>query len=194
VPSAITYQVQKLEEDLDVLLFDRRGHRARLTPAGREVVAAGRVLLQSADELARRVRRVATGWERSCALPWTPSSPGRSSGPLTAEFYAYCHTQGVPVTRLRFAREVLAGAWDALGEGRADLVIGATGDPPGPGYRTRPLAEAEMVFAVAPSHPLAKAREPHSDGAITAHRGSSPPTARDACRCVRSVCSKARKR
>ena len=25
VPSAITYQVQKLEQDLDVLLFDRRG-------------------------------------------------------------------------------------------------------------------------------------------------------------------------
>ena len=27
VPSAVTYTVQKLEEDLDVLLFDRRGHR-----------------------------------------------------------------------------------------------------------------------------------------------------------------------
>jgi len=35
VPSAMTYAVQKLEEDLDALLFDRRGHRAQLTEAGR---------------------------------------------------------------------------------------------------------------------------------------------------------------
>jgi hypothetical protein len=28
VPSAITYTVQKLEQDLDVQLFDRSGHRA----------------------------------------------------------------------------------------------------------------------------------------------------------------------
>ena len=27
VPSAVTYSVRRLEEDLDVLLFDRRGHR-----------------------------------------------------------------------------------------------------------------------------------------------------------------------
>jgi len=33
VPSAITYTVQKLEQDLDVQLFDRSGHRARLTRA-----------------------------------------------------------------------------------------------------------------------------------------------------------------
>jgi DNA-binding transcriptional LysR family regulator len=171
VPSAITYQVQKLEEDLDVLLFDRRGHRARLTPAGREVVTAGRVLLQSADELARRVHRVATGWEAELRIAVDAIVPWSFIWPLTAEFYAFCHTQGIPVTRLRFAREVLAGAWDALAEGRADLVIGATGEPPGPGYRTRPLAEAEVVFAVAPSHPLAKAREPLSAAAITAHRG-----------------------
>src|SRR3569832_470051 len=34
VPSALTYTVRKLEEDLDVLLIDRRGHRAKLTLAG----------------------------------------------------------------------------------------------------------------------------------------------------------------
>jgi DNA-binding transcriptional LysR family regulator len=51
VPSAMTYAVQKLEEDLDVLLFDRRGHRAQLTEAGRELLREGRHLLQAASEL-----------------------------------------------------------------------------------------------------------------------------------------------
>jgi DNA-binding transcriptional LysR family regulator len=171
VPSAITYQVQKLEEDLDVLLFDRRGHRARLTAAGREVVATGRLLLQGADELARRVRRVATGWEGELRIAVDAVVPWALIWPLAAQFYADCQAQGAPVTRLRFSREVLAGAWDSLAEGRADLAIGATGDAPGPGYRTRPLAEMQGVFAVAPSHPLAKAGEPIPAHVITRYRG-----------------------
>ena len=63
VPSAVTYTVQKLEQDLDVLLFDRRGHRAKLTPAGHELLNEGRHLLHAAVDLESRVKRVATGWE-----------------------------------------------------------------------------------------------------------------------------------
>ena len=63
VPSALTYSVRKLEEDLDVLLFDRSGHRARLTAAGQELLTEGRHLLRAAHELEQRVKRTATGWE-----------------------------------------------------------------------------------------------------------------------------------
>ena len=63
VPSALSYAVQKLEQDLDLLVFDRRGHRVRLTEAGRELLDEGRHLLRAAGELECRVRRVATGWE-----------------------------------------------------------------------------------------------------------------------------------
>ena len=48
VPSAVTYSVNKLEQDLGVQIFDRSGHRARLTDAGRELLREGRELLQSA--------------------------------------------------------------------------------------------------------------------------------------------------
>jgi len=51
-----------------VLLFDRRGYRARLTPAGEELLREGRHLLAAAEELARRVRRVASGWEQELTL------------------------------------------------------------------------------------------------------------------------------
>jgi len=63
VPSALTYSVRKLEEDLDVLLFDRSGHRAKLTTAGLELLTEGRHLLRAADELEQRVKRTASGWE-----------------------------------------------------------------------------------------------------------------------------------
>jgi DNA-binding transcriptional LysR family regulator len=162
--------VHKLEEDLDLRIFDRRGHRARLTPAGRELLEAGRALLERAGELERRVRRVATGWEPELRLAVDALVPWSLLWPLAAAFYADCLRQQAAYTRLALTREVLGGTWDALAEQRADLAIGATGDVPGPGYRTRPLAHVELVFAVSPRHPLAHAREPIATRAILEHR------------------------
>ena len=52
-----------------------------------------------------------------------------------------------------------------------DLAIGAPGDmPPGGGYRTQVLGRSQPVFAVAPSHPLAKMREPIAAAALLKHR------------------------
>ena len=170
VPSALTYQVHKLEQDLDVRLFDRRGHRARLTPAGRELLEAGRALLERAGELERRVRRVATGWEPELRLAVDALVPWSLLWPLAATFYADCARDDAAYTRLALTREVLGGTWDALAEQRADLAVGATGDVPGPGYRTRALAYAELVFAVAPRHPLAGVPEPIPTRTILLHR------------------------
>ena len=51
----------------------------------------------------------------------------------------------------------LMGASLALADQRADLVVGASGDPPpGGGYATQPLGGMRFVFAMAPSHPLAQ--------------------------------------
>src|SRR5258707_12798147 len=62
VPSAITYSVQQLESGLGLEVFDRRGHRAVLTAAGRELLNEGRVLLRAARDLECRVQQVARGW------------------------------------------------------------------------------------------------------------------------------------
>lgn len=156
VPSAITYAVQKLEEDLDVLIFDRRGHRALLTETGRELLREGRHLLQAAAELESRVKRVATGYEVELRIAVVDVLPMERLYPLLHRFYKEdCGT------RLRILLEVYGGAWDALASGRADLVIGAPGEgPTGGGYSTRPLGTVQWLFAVAPMHPLASAPEP----------------------------------
>jgi|KBSSwiStaDraftv2_1062776.scaffolds.fasta_scaffold00331_35 DNA-binding transcriptional LysR family regulator len=171
VPSAITYTVRRMEEDLDLLLFDRRGHRAQFTPAGRTLLAEGRILLAAAGEIERRVQRVATGWESELRIAVDTLIPLARVYALVAAFDANCRTLRGAHTQLRISREVLGGTWDALAEGRADLVLGAPGDaPPGGGYRMRTLAEMASVFAVAPSHPLATAPEPLSEAAIGRHR------------------------
>lgn len=170
VPSAITYTVQKLEEDLDVLLFDRRGHRAKLTAAGRELLNEGRHLLRAAGELESRVKRVATGWEAELRVAYDDLIPVRSMLRLASEFYAEPNCANC-ATRLRLACEVFGGCWDALASERADLVIAAPGDgPSGGGYSVREMGAVEWVFAVAPDHPLAKAPEPLKSEDILKHR------------------------
>ena len=166
VPSALTYTVQKLEQDLDVMLFDRSGHRARLTPAGQELMQEGRHLLRAAGELECRVKRVATGWETELRIALDIIIPAVQLFPLIAEFYA--EESG---TRIRLAHEVLAGTWDALVSGRAELALGVSGEvSAGGGYAVRMLGYKDFVFAVAPNHLLAALPEPLKHEQILAHR------------------------
>lgn len=169
VPSAVTYAVRRLEDDLDVLLFDRRGYRARLTPAGEELLREGRHLLAAADELAQRVRRVASGWEQELTLALDNLIPFARLVPLLDEFMRIAPTQ------LKITDEVLGGTWDALISGRADLAIGAIQEGPEPsrlgaGYRAEPLGTVSFVFAVAPGHPLAAVGSPFPAGELRKHR------------------------
>jgi len=156
VPSAMTYAVQKLEQDLDVLLFDRSGHRAQLTAAGRQLLEEGRHLLLAAFELEARVKRVATGYEVELRIAVDDIIPIDRLYPLIQDFYLEdCGT------RLRLLTEVYGGAWDALVSRRADLVIGAPAEgPSGGGYATRPIGAVHWEFMVAPTHPLATVPEP----------------------------------
>ncbi|HEB98683.1 MAG TPA: LysR family transcriptional regulator [Thiotrichales bacterium] len=166
VPSSVTYAIQKLEDSLGVQLFDRRGHRAHLTPAGETLLREGRDLLTLADGVARNVRRIATGWEAELRIAVGDLIPYPRVLDLCEAFYRVA-----PDTRLRLSTEVLGGTWDALLSGRADLVIGAPGEgPPGGGYALHPLGEVEFLFAVAPYHPLAGETEPLPNDLIRKHR------------------------
>jgi len=166
VPSAITYAVQKLEEDLGIAIFDRSGHRAQLTEAGRELLKEGRRLLQAATEVEDRAKRVATGFEVELRIAVDDLVPMERLFPLLEEFYrASCGT------RIKLLMEVYGGAWDALVTGRADLVIGAPSDgPTSGGYSTHPLGLVQWAFMLAPTHPLADAPEPLSSEVIVQYR------------------------
>jgi len=170
VPSAITYSIRKLEEDLDVLLYDRRGHRAKLTTAGAELLAQGRHLLSAAQELENRVKRTATGWESELRIVLDGIIEFDNLLPLIKEF-----EQQACGTRLRISQEVLSGVWEAMITGSADLAIGAAYGGPDAirmqgDLQTRVLGNVEWVFAVAPEHPLAEAPEPLSTDLIQKYR------------------------
>lgn len=172
VPSALTYSVRQLEDALDVLLFDRSSRQAQLTDAGTELLTEGRRLLQEMDAVTNRVRRVASGWETELSISVDDILSTTTVFELVEAFSGVC-ADGVqgPGTRLRLRSNVLAGTWEALVSGQADLAIGVAGEFANPGgIELRPLGEIGFVFCFAPHHPLAASTEPLTPEDLVQHR------------------------
>lgn len=166
VPSAITYTMKKLEQDLDVKLFDRSGHRAILTEAGQTLLEEGRYILEAACNLEKQVKKISEGWEMELTIALNGILPSTTLLPLIDEFY-----QQQSGTRIRLTHEVYGGLWDALASNRADLAIGAPQDgPSGGGYQMRPLTNLNWIFAVANDHPLAHHKQPLTEQDISQYR------------------------
>lgn len=166
VPSALSYTIQKLEDELGVRIFDRSGHRARLTEVGRALLDDGRQLLDHAARVENRVRQLATGWESEVVIAVDDLVGTEAIFPVLEAFY----DTGAP-TRIKILAEVLGGCWDALVMRRADLVVGAPGDiPGGAGLVVRKMGSVDFVFVVAAHHPLANVPEPLKSQQIAAYR------------------------
>lgn len=165
VPSAISYTINQLENELGIRVFDRTGHRAVLTPAGRLLLTEGRRILVATRELAAAARRQADHWEPELRIAIDATQKPADFHPLIAEF-----AQAHPAINVRMNEEVLAGSWEALVDERVDLAIGVTDPPANAGIHRTSFGRIEFVFCCAPAHPLARAPTPLTENAIRAHR------------------------
>jgi len=155
-PSTLSHAARQLEARYDALLFDRRRYRLQLTPAGSLLAEEAERLLSDIGRLNTRVRQIASGWEDRLTIVTDELLEFQTLIPVIADFDRL--KSGVS---LRITHEVLGGTWSALREARADLVIGATNEPPAiPRLRWHELGVMDWVFAVGPRHPLAAAPEP----------------------------------
>ena len=166
VPSALTYSMRQLEEELDVLLFDRSSKHAQLTPAGKELLAEGQRLLLEIDSIANRVKRVATGWEPEFTIAFDGIISQKVILELVEQFLS-----SNPPTRLRIRHEILSGTWETLARGEADIALGVTEPQSIPsGIQMEMMGDLEFVFAVSPSHPLAKEKGPIGNDVLIKYR------------------------
>lgn len=69
---AASRQIQALEADLRVMLFDRIGRRVHLTSAGEDLLRRSRLLLAEADSLAERARALEKGEKGILRVGATP--------------------------------------------------------------------------------------------------------------------------
>ncbi|HHY0775864.1 TPA: LysR substrate-binding domain-containing protein [Klebsiella pneumoniae] len=165
-PAALSYMIQKLESDLNIVLLDRSGHRAKFTDTGRLMLEKGRQLLSAARDLEKQAQQLSAGWERELAIALDASFPFSALLPLIAEFYAQN-----PQTRLNFSHHTLAGSWEELTHHGADIILGAINEPPTSAeWSWQTLGALDNIFVVAPHHPLAQAKEPLANKQLSQHR------------------------
>lgn len=120
VPSAVSYTIRKLEQELGISLFNRDGHRAILTPAGELLLRQGRYILEAAEGLVDAARHVSMGWEPKLTLFLHSLLPHAPVLQQVQHFHQ--QHQG---TQLALMEEWPGDPWDALLNNQLDLIIGA---------------------------------------------------------------------
>ncbi|WPC75996.1 LysR family transcriptional regulator [Vibrio porteresiae] len=116
-PSSLSYQIQKLEQDLDIMIFDRSGHKANFTDAGKLILDRGRAILSATEKLVHDATVLANGWELDITLAFDGLIPISNFFPLVDAL------GNVSKTRIRLQEEILAGCWESLASDRADLLV-----------------------------------------------------------------------
>ena len=150
--SALSYGVQKLEEQLDISVFQRQGRRSVLTPAGRLILDEGRKILESTVLLAEKAKELATGWEPKIRIAVESTLELPVFFRVLDTFLA--EHEGMEID---MCESVLSGGWEALEHDRVDLLVGAPGPVPlQKGFRAVPIEASELIPVVASHHPLAK--------------------------------------
>lgn len=151
VPSAVSYIVQKLEEQLAVTLFVRQGRRSVLTPAGRYLLEEGRKVLGVVGNIAQQTQTISHGWEPRIRIAFDTIFDVKLLLPVLADFLHH-H----PNIEIDLSEEVMHGGWEALIEDRIDLLVGAPAPIPSQqGIRATKVFQFVQKLIVAKSHPLA---------------------------------------
>lgn len=152
VPSAVSYQIAKLERHLGAALLNRDSYRVKLTPLGEILLSEGRNLLTRAREFEALSRQFAEGWEARLQVIVDGILPLDSILAALKDL----SRQGAP-TRVQVKVEFLRGVQHRFEKDDADLMI-VKDYTDRPQLQKEPLPVIECVLCVSASHPLAKRR------------------------------------
>ena len=149
--SAITYAIQKLEDQVGTPLFDRSGYRPVLNEAGRALLPRATRILEELAAFGAQARAIAGGLEPEVALAVEAMFPTATVVGVLRDFQAQ-----FPAVALRILVESLGATAQAVLDGRADLAIALDFAASGADLDVTPIGEVELVPVAAPGHPLAR--------------------------------------
>jgi DNA-binding transcriptional LysR family regulator len=166
VPSALSYTIQKLEDELDLSLFDRSGHKTQFTPVGRLLLERGRQLLHASSQLVDDARALELGWETRLTLAVDGIMPSHILFPVLDSLSRQTDTD------IKLTHEVLAGTWEALETGRADLAITPLREDAilSPGIKTQFLYRETFIYVAHPDHPIHQEQGPLNEEVFSRYR------------------------
>lgn len=147
--SAVSYQVQKLEQKLGTDLFDRSAYRAELTPVGERILAEGERLLQQAQHVSALVDQFSAGWEPRLELVVDGMVPDEALLGVLKEMVAL----NVP-THIQLRVEYLGGVQQRFEQDNAELMLALEYEPSNQ-LLVHALKPVETVLVVSSEHELA---------------------------------------
>ena len=164
VQSAISQAIATLEAAQSVALFDRSGHRPRLTEVGRVLVEQARLVLAGAARFEAVAAGTRDGLEPELALAIDPLVP---TAPLIDSLRALSET--FPDLPVSFSTEGLGGSLRRLRSGSAALAICLLLPDVPEDIAAYPLLRVAMRPVVAPGHPLASLGRSATRGDLEHH-------------------------
>ena len=150
----LSRQIRDLEDEIGFQLFERSAKSLRLTEAGKIFLVEARAVLLHADDAVKKARAVSGGTSGEINVGYAPSLTVQILPAALREFQEKFPNVRVALHDLS-TEEMLA----QLGEKK--LQVALTVRPPAKllrGLRFEELARYALCVAVAPKHPLAKAK------------------------------------
>jgi LysR family cyn operon transcriptional activator len=145
---AASRQIQALEAELGVQLFDRIGRRFQLTADGEDIVRRSRRLLQEADSLRDRADALKSGLMGTLRVGGSPQNIETVLAPFVAHF-----RRRHPGIEVHFVEDGGARISSRLEHGDVQLVLTTvTNDM----FAGRLLYPGYVLAVIAPSHPLSR--------------------------------------
>jgi len=153
--SAVTYTIQKLEEQSGIALFDRSAYRPVLTEAGHALLPRARRIVADVAEYRLQARGIAEGLEAELSLVVDALAPMPLVVPALKAFH-----ETFPLVQTRISVESLGASARALSDGSAE--VGVLNDFPGltSEFERNFFCEVDLAAVAAPDHPLARLRGP----------------------------------
>lgn len=151
--SAVSYQIKKLENHLDIVVFDRSQYRAELTPAGKALWSEGLRLLQHAHRIETLAQRYGQGWEPRLDLVIDGSLP---LGPVMRALKVMTDRR-IP-TRIQVKTEFLSGVQMRFEQDKSDMML-VKEYQPGPSLIARALPLTAFTLVACAQHSLALAKK-----------------------------------
>ncbi|MDN3611619.1 LysR family transcriptional regulator [Vibrio ostreicida] len=145
-PSSLSYQIQKMEHDLDIVIFDRSGHKASFTAAGKLILERGRAILAATEKLVNDANVLANGWELDMTIAFDGIIPVDNFFPMVDALSLVSSTQ------VRLQEEILAGCWESLDAERCDLLVCPKPDSISLDVKSEVIGQISMIWVAAPTH------------------------------------------
>ncbi|WP_196138697.1 LysR family transcriptional regulator [Aliikangiella sp. G2MR2-5] len=151
--SAISYQIKKLEEALDLDIFDRSEYRAVLTAEGQMILDEGVKLLNQAEHIEELAQQLNQEWEPSFEVV----IDGILEIPPIMSAMKTLLQEDIP-TRISLTMEYLGGVQYRFDKNQADLML-VKEFQNSTQLLSQPLPEVECLLCVSAEHPLASVDE-----------------------------------